>query len=402
MSNASPTVHLPRFVSLDDHVIEPPDVWQSRLPKRYRDIGPRVELLPEGTVALEGGRFRERPGTEGRNVAYWRYEDLFMSVKRLSTAVGFADLDVSLAGVTYEEIRPGCWQQQPRLADMDQNWTEASLCFPNFPRFAGQAFAEAADKELALLCVRAYNDWMVEEWCAGSKGRLLPLCLVPLWDADLAAKEIRRNAARGVRGVTFSEIPAFLGLPSVHSGYWDVFFKACEETRTVLFLHIGSGTKMPRTSDDAPDAVAVSMAFGNCVGSLGDFIFSGVLDRYPALKLVYSEGQIGWIPFYLERADEVWRVSKGWSYSTSVVPEPPSFYYYRQVYGCFVRDFHGVESIARVGINNVTFETDYPHADSTWPNTRALAQQMLAGLDDESIYKIVRGNAINLLGLELS
>jgi len=176
----------------------------------------------------------------------------------------------------------------------------------------------------------------------------------------------------------------------------------CAATGTAVCLHIGSGTKMPRTSDDAPDAVSVSMGFGNCVGSLADFIFSGLLHRNPNLKLVYSEGQIGWIPFFLERADDIWETHRGWSLDRAVVPEPPSTYYYRQVYGCFFKDFHGVESIARVGVDNMTFETDYPHADSTWPNTKALAEDMFRGLDATTVHKVVRGNAIELLGLDLT
>ena len=115
---------------------------------------------------------------------------------------------------------------------MDINWVEASLSFPTFPRFCGQTFLEAKDRELAEACVYAYNDWMVEEWCGDSGGRLIPLTLIPLWDADLAAAEVRRNAARGVRAVCFSEIPPHLGLPSIHTGYWDPFFVACEETQT--------------------------------------------------------------------------------------------------------------------------------------------------------------------------
>jgi predicted TIM-barrel fold metal-dependent hydrolase len=394
-----PALAIPPIISLDDHVIEPPMMWMDRLPRRYSDIGPRVEELPQGAAVLEGGKFRERPGTDGRVVSYWRYEDLFMSVKRLSTAVGFPGEAVTLDGVTYDEIRPGCWQQKPRLEDMDLNSVEASLCFPNFPRFCGQTFAEAHDKELALLCVRAYNDWMVEEWCAGTGGRLLPLCLVPLWDADLAAQEVARNAARGVRGVTFSEVPAYLGLPSIHSGYWDVFFRQCEESGTVLFLHIGSGTRMPRTSDDAPDLVAVTIGFGNCVASMADFIFSGVLDRFPRLKLVYSEGQVGWIPFFLERADDSWEKHRNGTFGTAAISEPPSYYYYRQIYGCFFKDFHGMRSLDTLGVDNVTFECDYPHADSTWPNTSALARDMFSGLDPATIEKIVRGNAKSLLGL---
>ena len=297
---------------------------------------------------------------------------------------------------------------------MDLNWTEASLCFPNFPRFCGQTFAEAVDKDLALLCVRAYNDWMVEEWCAGSGGRLVPLCLVPLWDASLATAEVERNAARGVRAVAFSEIPAYLALPSVHSGYWEEFFAACAATGTVLCLHVTPVfhvADQPRPFDDAwyVDATITNVptlesVFLWTAAALActDLIVNGVLERHPGLKLVYSEGQIGWIPFFLERADDIWETHRGWSLSREAVPERPSTYYFRQVYGCFFKDFHGVESIARVGVDNVTFETDYPHADSTWPHTKQLAEELFVGLDAATVHKVVRGNASRLLGLDLS
>ena len=148
---------------------------------------------------------------------------------------------------------------------MDANWIESSLCFPTFPRFCGQTFLEAKDKDVALACVKAYNDWMVEEWCADPSGRLIPLIIVPLWDAKLAGEEVRRNAARGVRAVCFSEIPPFLGLPSVHdkNNYWDPFFGACAETGTVINMHIGSSSKMPSTSADAPAAVGSTLTFAN-------------------------------------------------------------------------------------------------------------------------------------------
>ena len=137
---------------------------------------------------------------------------------------------MTMSPITYDEMRPGCYEPKARVADNDANWVEASLCFPTFPRFCGQTFLEAKDKELAEACVVAYNDFMVEEWCGDSGGKLIPLCIIPLWDAELAAAEVRRNAARGVRAVCFSEIPPHLGLPSIHSGYWDPFFAACEET----------------------------------------------------------------------------------------------------------------------------------------------------------------------------
>ena len=245
---------------------------------------------------------------------------------------------------------------------------------------------------------------MVEEWCGESEGHLIPLCLIPLWDAPEAAAEVRRNAGRGVRAVCFCEIPPHLGLPSVHDpdGYWDPFFAACEDTGTVVCMHIGSSSRMPAASPDAPPAVQATLSFNNAMASLSDFLFSGVLVRFPRLKLAYSEGQIGWIPYVLERADDVWREHRAWGGVKDIVPEPPSTYYYRQVFGCFFRDRHGLESLHRVGVDNTTFETDYPHTDSTWPDTKRVAEEMMAGLPDDVVSKIVRGNAIRMLELDLA
>ena len=389
---------LPKIVSLDDHVIEPPTVWTTRLPQRFHDAGPRIVRLPAGELALSGARYVERPGTDGPLVDYWAYEDLFMSLKRAVAASGRDRDDMTMTATTYDDIRPGCYQQAARLDDMDANWMQGSMCFPNFPRFCGQTFLEARDRELALLCVRAYNDWMVEEWCAGSGGRLIPLCLVPLWDADLAAAEVLRNAARDVNAVAFSEIPPYLGLPSIHSGYWDPFLAACAESGTVICLHIGSGTKMPSTSPDAPLGVPVTIGYGNCTASLADFLFSGKLAQFPHLRVMYAEGQIGWIPYFLERADDVWEQHRAWV-GRSGGPEPPSTYYYRQIFSCFFRDQTGLHSLDAVGVDNVMFEVDYPHSDSTWPHSKEVALELMAGLAAPTIRKLVRDNAIALLGL---
>jgi len=401
MSSAAPQLDLPLIVSVDDHVIEPPTVWADRLPARLRERGPRIERLPAGELRLEGARYVERPGAEGPLVDYWIYEGLTMSLKRAVTAAGRSRDDMTMTGTTYDDVRAGCYDVTARLADMDRNWTEASLCFPNFPRFCGQTFLEAKDRELALLCVEAYNDWMVDEWCGGSGGRLVPLCIVPLWDATLAADEIRRNAARGVRAVAFSEIPPYLGLPSIHSGYWDPFFAACSDTGTVLCLHIGSGTKMPATSADAPLGVNVTIGFGNCMNSLADFLFSGKLAEFPGLRLMYAEGQIGWIPYLLERADDVWKQHRAWVGTPKSSSEPPSTFYYRQVFGCFFRDQHGLDSLAACGPDNVMFEVDYPHSDSTWPDSKAVAMELMHDLPAATVRKLVRSNAIKLLGLDL-
>jgi predicted TIM-barrel fold metal-dependent hydrolase len=392
---------IPLIVDLDAHVVEPPDVWSSRLPARLRGQGPHIEYLPGGVPTLKGSSYVESPGLDGPDVAWWCYEDHRASLKRTIAAAGFTPDEVELRGVTYDEMRPGCWRESDRLADMDVNGVEAQLCFPNYPRFCGQQFLWGQDRELAQLCVEAYNDWMVEEWCGNSGGRLLPLCLVPLWNAGLAAAEVVRNAGRGVRAVAFSELPTFLDLPSIYSGYWDPFFTACQDTGTVICMHVGSGTRTPVTSPDAPNAVPATIIFGNSVGGLTDYLFSGVLHRFPALRLMFAECQIGWIPYLLERADDVWSTHRGWSDSQRFCPEPPSTYYYRQVTSCFFKDPVGVELLDRVGLGNVVFETDYPHQDGTWPHSRQAAAAQFGHLPQDTINRIARGNAIELLGLPL-
>ena len=393
---------LPKIISVDDHVVEPPHLWETWLPAKFRSRGPRVERRGIGHMRhVGGGSYEQTFDPDGPKGDCWVYEDLVYINKRHVAAAGFARDDMEAVPITYDEMRPGCYDPKARLEDMDLNWTEASLSFPTFPRFCGQTFLEAKDRELAEACVTAYNDWMVEEWCGDSGGRLVPLTLIPLWDAGLAAAEVRRNASRGGRAVCFSEIPPHLGLPSIHTGYWDPFFAACQETGTTVCMHIGSSSKMPATSVDAPVAVTATLSFGNAMASLSDFLFSGVFVRFPTLKVAYSEGQIGWLPYILERADDVWTDHRAWAEVKDIIPEPPSTYYFKHVFGCFFKDRHGLESLDRIGVDNVTFETDYPHTDSTWPETKAVATQLVKGLPDDVVYKIMRGNAIRMLKLDL-
>ncbi|MDQ1372738.1 MAG: hypothetical protein QOJ09_76, partial [Actinomycetota bacterium] len=194
-------------------MVEPPHVWQQWLPADLRDRGPRIERRGIGSMQhVGGGTYAQTFDPDGPPADCWIYEDLVYIHKRHVAAVGFDRDDMSMSPITYDEMRPGCYEPKARVEDMEMNWVDASLCFPTFPRFCGQTFSEGKDKELGLACVRAYNDWMVEEWCGDSGGALIPLTLVPLWDAELAAAEVRRNAERGVRAVCFSEIPPHLGL----------------------------------------------------------------------------------------------------------------------------------------------------------------------------------------------
>jgi predicted TIM-barrel fold metal-dependent hydrolase len=396
---------LPLIVSVDDHVIEPANVWTDRLPTKYHDVGPRIVRAPVADMSYIGGKFTAipgNPGDPGDQVDWWFYEELRRPLVRLDAASGYPRDEITLKGVTYQDMRPGAWQVGPRLEDMDVAGIEASLCFPTFPHFCGQTFYEAADKDLAVLCVKAYNDWMVEEWCAPSGGRLIPLTLIPLWDPHLAAAEVLRNAARGVRAVCFSEIPPYLGMPSIHDpqNYWDPFFAACNDTGTVINMHIGSSSKMPSTSADAPAAVGSTLTFANACYSLVDWLMSGVFTRFDDLKIAYSEGQIGWIPYILERADVVWEENRAWGGVGDKVLVPPSQLFRKHVYGCFFNDAHGLRSIEEIGVDNVTYESDYPHSDSTWPYTRKIAAEQCADLPEDIVRKIMRGNAIKMLQLD--
>jgi predicted TIM-barrel fold metal-dependent hydrolase len=403
---------LPKIISVDDHVVEPPHVWQDRLPAAMRERGPRVERARWGDFSLDvGASYKQEMTEDGTWGDYWLYEDRLIYVHKRHVAIPldatpggdvtkFDRSKMFMGALTYDAMRPGCYEPKARVDDMTLAGIEGSICFPTFPRFCGQTFLEGSDHELGLACVQAYNDWMIDEWCGDSEGALLPLCLIPLWDPNLAAQEVQRNAARGARAVCFSEIPTHLGLPSIHTGHWDPFFAACQETKTTVCMHIGSSSKMPSASPDAPPDVEVALSCNNSMASLIDFLFSGVLVRFPQLKLAYSESQIGWIPYALERADNVWKYHSSWTHADKKIPELPSSYYYDRVFGCFTNDEFGVASIAVVGEGNICFETDYPHTDTTWPFTEAEASKMTASLTDEQRYKVMRGNAIRMLDLD--
>jgi predicted TIM-barrel fold metal-dependent hydrolase len=399
---------LPNIVSVDDHIVEPQTLWQDRLPERCRAAGPQVvrELVSyHGSPAS-----RDDPTARWSDV--WYYDGLRVPTLRIFASSG---LDVAVSdgnvdlwqsdaiGMTYDEMRPGCFEPSACLQDMDLNGVDASLGFPNlFMRFCGQIFLDAPDKDLSLLCVKAYNDWLMEEWERTGQGRLIGATIVPLWDAELAAAEVRRNAARGAKAVCFSEIPAWLGLPSLHCGYWDPYFAACADTQTLIAIHIGSSSSSHTTSDDAPPALSVCNLYTNSSLSLSDFLLSGLFDKYPNLRIAYAEAQAGWIPYIVERLDSMWSANHKFM-RTSHLREAPSTYYREHIYSCVFDDRVALERLLdKIGVNQICFETDYPHADSSWPHSKEVAERNLAGLNPATIQKIVRDNAIEMLRLDQS
>lgn len=390
---------IPKIISVDDHVVEPPDLWSSRLPERFKERGPRI-VRERGVIDRHATPIWQQTD-DGEVADVWYYDGLPSPLNRLSAAIGLGELGVG--PTTFDEILPGTWKQKERLADMDANHVDVSVCFPNtLPRFCGQTFMEHGDRDLAQLCVEAYNDWIIDDWCAGDAvGRLIPLTIVPLWDAELAAAEVRRCADKGSHAIAFSENPYPLGLPSIHSGEWDPLFTACQETESIVCMHIGSSSSMPQTSPDAPFIVSSTLTFQNAMGSLIDFVFSGTLERFPDMKIAYSEGQVGWMPYVFERMDKLWEQRSDNDFGTAL-PNEPTSYLEGRVFGCIFDDETGLAARDRIGMDKITFEVDYPHADTTFPNTEKIATEICenAGLDDDEVYALMRGNAIRAFGLE--
>lgn len=391
---------LPKIISVDDHVVEPPHLFETWLPKKFQDRAPRVERRMISRDADVWGYEQDPDGLPadvwvfGKSVYVHRRPVVVLKGVETSSAVRDKE------PVTYDQMRPGCYDPKERLLEMDSQHVEASLGFPSFPRFCGQAFSEETenDRELGLACIRAYNDWLIEEWCGDSGGRLIPAQVVPLWDASLAAEEVRNNAARGVRAVTFSEVIGHLGYQNIHHGNWDPFFQACEETGTVVCMHIGSSSLMMPLPPGAPTLILPILQFANSYASMADFVFSGVLDRFPSLKLAYSEGQAGWMPYALERMDHAYK-HHTWALGEHRIKELPSTYIRRNMYGCIFADRHAIKHAAEIGVDNLMFEVDFPHADGPYPSTYAHLESQFEGIDAQTTYKIVRGNAIRVYEL---
>ncbi len=394
----------PLIISVDDHVLEPGDLWQRWLPTKFRDAAPRLVRTKGRFAGGPRGAWEETP--DGGWADIWRFEGYEMAIIPGFAAAGMDQnwLGAHWEPMVYDDMRPGCYEQAARLVDMDRNATQASMSFPTFPRFCGQTFLEYGSRELGLACIQAYNDWMIEEWCGGAgAGRLIPLTLIPLWDPHAAADEVRRCAAKGSYAICFSENPVpHLKLPSIHSGHWDPLFAACMETDTVVNLHIGSSSTFPVTTREAPRAVSLALTYQGASHALADWLTSGVLQRFPRLRMALSEGQVGWIPFILERLDQVWNDRPVYGNLDGVLVKPPSEYFRTQVWGCVFDDVAGLRLRDAMGIEQIMFEVDYPHGDSTWPNSMAVLEKIAtqAELTEREVYLLARGNAIRCYGLE--
>jgi hypothetical protein len=361
------------LVSVDDHVVEPPDLFEGHVPGRWRDQAPRTER--------KNGK------------AFWVFEGAKIPNIGINAVAGRPPEDYDMDITSYDEMRRATYDIHERVRDMNVNGVLGSMCFPSFPQFCGQLFSRAKDKELSAVMVKAYNDWHVDEWCGSYPGRFIPLGIAPIWDPQLMAEEVHRLAAKGFHAVTFSEDPSKLGWPSLHSEHWDPFYAACVEEGTVLCLHIGSSSNIP-SLQDAPVDVMITLTPLNLFQTASNLIWSPVLKRFPDLHFALSEGGIGWLPYFLERIDYVYERHRFWTKQQfgDMLPSQKA----RQAFTfCFIDDKMGVENRHHIGVDSITWECDYPHSDSSWPHSpEALAKHFDDTVSGDDIAKISHRNAM--------
>jgi predicted TIM-barrel fold metal-dependent hydrolase len=288
-----------------------------------------------------------------------------------------------------------------RVKDMNANGVLGSLNFPSMARFCGQFFASRAsqDPDLALAVLHAYNDWHIDAWCGAYPERFIPCTIPPIWDPQLMAAEIHRTAAKGSHCVSFSMNPHALGLPSLHSDHWDPFWAACDETDTVVTLHIGSGGLEVQTSPDAPMNVRITCSGINIYPTAADLVWSPVFQKFKNVKIALAEGGVGWIPYFLERIDYTYEHHKAWT-RPDLGGQLPSEIFRERIITCFIVDKFGLGNLDAMNEDMVAWECDYPHSDTTWPRSPEVVWDSVQGLSDEQINKITHANAMRLFSFD--
>ena len=382
-------LNLDWLISVDDHILEPPNLWLDRVAMKDRDRAPHMETID--------------------GMDYWLYDGKRFPSSGLSAVAGKSKEEFSPEPLAYSDMRPGCYDSSARLEDMDRAGILASLCFPTLTRFCGQLFMEASDREFGFELLKHYNDWIVEDWCGAAPGRYIPLMLIPMWDPPMAAKEMERMAAKGVTAFAFSENPAPIGLPTIHDQgrYWDPVMSTANETGMVASMHVGSSSQVPQIAPDSPFMANLTWGAVRTSGAMLSWLFSGMFARFPNLKIALSEGEIGWMPYFLERAEQVLDKQRYWVMrgqkfmdhaTTDVDLDTLNIreLFREHVFGCFIEDHHGIASLDEIGEDNVMCETDYPHSDSTWPHCITAVKKLIGHLPPETQYKLLRGNAERL------
>jgi predicted TIM-barrel fold metal-dependent hydrolase len=370
------------FVSVDDHVVEPPDMFDGRLPARYADEAPRV--------------VRNEVGDD-----CWVFQGTTIPNIGLNAVAGRPKEEYGVDPTSFDEMRRGCFDVHERVKDMSAGGVLASMNFPSFPSFSGRLFLSTEDKDLAAAIVRGYNDWHIDGWCGEYPDRFIPMAIPLLWDPELTAEEVRRVAAKGCHSLSFTENPAKLGLPSFHSEHWDPVWRALVETGSVLNVHLGSSGELAVTAPDAPVDVMITLQPMNICMAAADLLWSRVFKQYPDLRVALSEGGTGWIPYFIDRLDRTYDMHRFWT-GQDFGDRLPSDVFREHFMTCFVADPIGLKLRHDVGVETMCWEMDYPHSDSSWPEAPEEFAGMAADFDvsDREIDLITHENAMRAYGFD--
>jgi predicted TIM-barrel fold metal-dependent hydrolase len=364
-------------ISVDDHVVEPAHTFEGRLPATLADRAPRIVETAQGHEVweFEGERFTQ----VGMNAVAGRRPETY-----------------GLEPFRFDQMRPGCYDVDARVRDMDINGVWASVNFPSqITGFCGRVFFACGDPDLGLACIRAWNDWLFEEWYAAHPDRIVPLGISYLADPDLAVREIERNAARGFTSVTLPERPHEIGLPSLWDrAHWDPIIGAIVETDTVVSLHVGSSGLMPAPPGAGMDSLQLGATlFGQLsLTACVEWLWSAYPLRHPTLKIAMSEGGIGWVAMLIDRLDNMVDRSgygKAWDVRPSEILR-------RNFWFCTLDDPSTIDTRHHIGVENIMVEVDYPHGDGTWPDTQRVIEKCWGHLPQDELRAMCCLNAAAL------
>ena len=363
-------------ISVDDHISEPPDLFDKHLSGQDLESAPKLRTTDKGTN-------------------YWDYFGMRMPAVGLNAVVGRVPEEFGMEPTAFDQLRPGVWNVDERIKDMNVNGIAASLNFASCVGFDGGVFHRVADKAAATKHLRAWNDWHVGEWCGAHPGRFIPCGLLPTWDMDATVQEVKRLADKGCTTVSINENPTTQKLPSIHNDYWQPFFKAIAENDMTICLHIGAGNPAPHASMETPiEAWITTMPMSISVGA-ADWVNLRALQQYPNLRIALSEGGIGWVPYFLERADFSHGQHKAWTHSDEYFGGmKPSDVFKKHFMNCFIDDAFGLQNVRFIGEDNICYESDYPHSDCLWPNAPETLWTTIKHLTPAQIDKITHLNAM--------
>jgi predicted TIM-barrel fold metal-dependent hydrolase len=376
-----------KIIDVDTHVSEWADLWTSRATAEMKPLMPR--LVGDG---------------EAR---HWVIgEDTYLAGRYASAAVlkdGSKTRGMEFMQCENDAVHPGAYDVHARVKMMDEQGIYAQIAYPNVLGFGGQR-AMKVDEALRLEAIRIFNDAMADMQ-AQSGNRIFPIALLPWWDVGKSVAETERCLKLGLKGINISPDPHEHGLPTLADPHWDPLWQCCTANSVPVNFHIGasdsstswySSSTWPNYSETQKLAMGGMMLFISNLRVMANILMSRFLERHPALKIVSVESGAGWVPYLLE-ALEYMSGEAGLEYSPS-----PTEVFKRQIYACtFFERRNFVQTIRQVGIDNVMFETDFPHPACLFPDGLDYMVDAIADMTQEERFKIFSGNAARVYGIDI-